>query len=221
MARVMAEMTEGGHIACLTPHALLFTSIIEQAVPLRRRPKMDCPEQASDLYKTLHSLAITYLTSGTKTLLALRSDDATHSWGHNYLVTKNPSLAPITTALGFEAHLQSSGRYFSDGTTQISDIIIDEYRFKASVRMSYFLTIKDKTGGAGEEVENDLIWLLTFIKTDGEGSELHYDGWRVKNGIEFIDAAASGRMGQLAREANGGVLAEDVRGGLGVRLSAA
>lgn len=98
---------------------------------------------------------------------------------------------------------------------KISDIIIDEHRLKASVRMSYFLTMKDETGGAGEMVENDLVWVLSFVKTEGEG----YDGWRVKDGIEFIDAAASGRMGQLAREANGGTLPEDVKGGLSIRLS--
>lgn len=97
-------------------------------------------------------------------------------------------------------------------------MVIDEYRLKASVRMSYFLTMKDKDGAAGEMVENDLVWVLTFVKTDDRGS---HDGWRIKDGIEFIDAAASGRMGQLAREANGGSLAEDVRGGLGIRLSSA
>lgn len=179
---------------------------------------MSCPEHASDLYRTLHALIVEYLTSGSETLLGLRSKDATHSWGHNHLVSKNPCLKPITTAAGFQAHLSSSGRYFSGGSTEISDIVIDEYRFKASVRMSYFLTLKDQDGAAGEMVENDLIWLLTFVKTDEEGSELRYDGWRVIDGIEFIDAAASSRMGYLAREANGGVLDEDVKGGLGIRL---
>ncbi|KAK7027651.1 hypothetical protein R3P38DRAFT_2939560 [Favolaschia claudopus] len=80
------------------------------------------------LYAKLHSLSQTFVSPpDLPTFLALRAPHAVHSWGHNHLVSKNPTLASLDNA-AFEAHLHSTGRYLESLGGELTDIIIDERR---------------------------------------------------------------------------------------------
>jgi len=72
--------------------------------------------------------------------------------------------------------------------------------------MSYFL----RPAKSDETVEQDLIWTLKF--TDDED----VDKILIKESVEFVDAAASSRIGEIVRGIHGDVR-EDVRGGITLR----
>jgi len=130
------------------------------------------------------------------TFLALRAPNTRHYWGHNYLVSKNPSLQSQDN-VAFEAHLHSAGRFLETLGGEVTDIMIDEHKRKATLRMSYFLKAK----GSDETVENDLIWVLKFT---GEGEvDGGVDGILIKESTEFVDAAARARLGVLIAEMHG------------------
>lgn len=69
--------------------------------------------------------------------------------------------------------------------------------------MSYLL----RAAGSEEIVEQDLIWTLKF--TDHQQVEEVL----IRETVEFIDAAASSRIGEIIRAIHGEVN-EDVRGGI-------
>ncbi|KAJ6476403.1 hypothetical protein C8R45DRAFT_1009896 [Mycena sanguinolenta] len=144
------------------------------------------------LYTKLLSLSQTFANPPDfHSFLALRSPDARHRWGHNYLVSKNPvSLGSLDNA-AFEAHLHTAGQWLDALGGEVTDIMIDEHKRKAVLRMSYFLKAK----GSDETVENDLIWVLKFTDEGEVGGGV--DGILIKESIEFIDAAARARVGVL------------------------
>ena len=72
--------------------------------------------------------------------------------------------------------------------------------------MSYFL----RPAKSDETVEQDLIWALKF--TD----DVDVDKILIKESVEFVDAAASSRIGEIVRGIHGDVK-EDVRGGITLR----
>ncbi|KAF7373207.1 hypothetical protein MSAN_00529300 [Mycena sanguinolenta] len=144
------------------------------------------------LYAKLLSLSQTFASPpDLHTFLALRSPDARHCWGHNYLVSKNSTSLGSLDNAAFEAHLHSAGKWLDALGGEVTDIMIDEHKRKAVLRMSYFLKAK----GSDETVENDLIWVLKF--TDEGEVEGGVDGILIKESIEFIDAAARARVGVL------------------------
>jgi hypothetical protein len=158
----------------------------------------------SALYKKMHALAQMHAVPDSMgQLLAIRAPDAVHSWGHNYLVSRHPTLADRMDNAAFLAHLKSTGLYLGFGGSQIHDIIVDEQKRQAVVRMSYFLMPQ----GSEETVEHDLIWLLKF--TDDEDAEVVL----IRESVEFIDAAASARLGTVIRSLHGDLEAA-VRGGI-------
>lgn len=69
--------------------------------------------------------------------------------------------------------------------------------------MSYLL----RPVKSSETVEQDLIWTLKF--TDHED----VDKVLIRETVEFIDAAASSRLGEIIRGIHGEI-GEDVRGGI-------
>lgn len=78
------------------------------------------------------------------------------------------------------------------------------------VHMSYFLC----AAGSEEMVEQNMIWNLLFTDPEeGDGNEENMDAVLIKESVEFIDAAASSRVGRIIRELRGDVH-EDVRGGI-------
>ncbi|KAK7053040.1 hypothetical protein VNI00_004361 [Paramarasmius palmivorus] len=148
----------------------------------------------SALYSKLFSLAQAHAEpKDLDQILNIRSRDAIHAWGHNYLVSKNPGLADRMDNDAFEAHLINSGRYLDMGSSQVHDIIVDEHKRRAVIHMSYFLKPKDSK----EMVEHDLIWTLKFTDEDKEDEIL------IKESVEFIDAAAGARVGAIVQEIHG------------------
>ncbi|KAF7344994.1 hypothetical protein MVEN_01662200 [Mycena venus] len=149
------------------------------------------------LYAKLLSLSQTFANPpDLPTFLALRAPDARHYWGHNYLVSKNPTLKSQDN-VAFKAHLHSAGHLLETLSGEVTDIMIDEHTRKATLRMSYFLKAK----GSDETVENDLIWVLKFTE-EGE-VDGGVDGILIKESTEFVDAAARARLGVLLAEMHG------------------
>lgn len=166
-------------------------------------------QQPPPLYTTLYSLALTHASpNSTEQIMSIRAPHAKHTWGHaGHLVARNPKLADVMDNAAFLAHLRSTGRYV-DGArkSEVHDVFVDERKRRAMVRMSYFLRVGGVPAHEAEVVEQDLVWVLGF--TGGEGEEV-----LIEESVEFIDAAASARLGTLVREAHGEV-GEDVRGGI-------
>ncbi|KAF9633253.1 hypothetical protein BFW01_g4147 [Lasiodiplodia theobromae] len=116
---------------------------------------------------------------------------------------------------GLAAHCASTGRYITSAGTkgaEVHEVTVDEWARRAVVRMSYYFRAKregdDDEQGGDEVVENELIWTLKFTE-EGEGEEV-----LIMESVEFIDASASARLGTLVRAVNGGVVGDDVRGGI-------
>ncbi|KIK60416.1 hypothetical protein GYMLUDRAFT_59533 [Collybiopsis luxurians FD-317 M1] len=161
----------------------------------------------SPLYSKLFSLCEAHCNPPElDTILSIRSTDARHGWGHNRLVSLNPSLQGLMDNEGFKAHLLTTGPYLT-ATAKVHDIVVDEHQRKASARMSYFL----KPTGSDEVVENDLIW--TFKFTDDED----IDKVLIRESIEFVDASANFRVGRVAKQIHG-ELNKDVRGGIAITV---
>ncbi|KAF2136025.1 uncharacterized protein K452DRAFT_292746 [Aplosporella prunicola CBS 121167] len=162
----------------------------------------------SILYTKLHTLAQAHATPRSLDhILSIRAPNAVHAWGHNYLVSRNARLQERMDNAAFKAHLLSTGKYISASRSVVHSITVDEHARSATVHMSYFLSPK----GSEETVENDLVWLLRF--TDEEEVPGGVDGVLIKESVEFVDAAASARLGGWIREVHG-ELSEDVRGGI-------
>ncbi|KAJ7146129.1 hypothetical protein C8R44DRAFT_756653 [Mycena epipterygia] len=162
----------------------------------------------SPLYSKLLSLSQAHaVPDDLAHILAIRAPDAIHAWGHNYLLSRNPGLRDRMDNTAFEDHLKTTGPYLDHDRSEIHDIIIDEHKRKSVIHMSYFLT----PTGSTETVEQDLIWVLKF--TDEGETEGGVDGVLIKESVEFIDAAASSRLGTVVRSLHG-ELKENVRGGI-------
>ncbi|WWD19212.1 hypothetical protein CI109_103670 [Kwoniella shandongensis] len=154
-----------------------------------------------------------------------------------------PTLGEKMDNATFEQHLRTTTPYLDwQGArpSQVHSITIDEWERRAVVHMSYWLKAalprkgttststtgsssssdsnskaeesKDEDGTAPTEVkieavEQDLIWVLAFTDED------EIDQIKIKESVEFIDAAASSSVGRTIRDIHGGV-GEDVRGGI-------
>lgn len=161
----------------------------------------------SALYTKLLALTNTHATfPSMEAMFAIRAPDATHAWGHKFLVSRNPKLGESMDNATFKAHLISTGPYISSGRGEVHAITVDEHQRTSVIHMSYFL----QAAGSEETVEQDLIWLLKF--TDDED----VDKVLIKESLEFIDAAASARISEIIRGVHGEV-AENVRGGITLR----
>lgn len=163
--------------------------------------------EPSPLYKKLLELSTKHATPASLAeILAIRSPDAVHAWGHNHLVSRHPRLSERMDNAAFERHLRTTGPYLDAARPSVvHSVVVDEHRRASVVHMSYFL----RPVGSGETVEHDLIWTLGFT------SEEDVEGIRVQESVEFIDAAASGRLGEIIRGIHGEVGVE-VRGGITV-----
>lgn len=144
--------------------------------------------------------------SSLEEILAIRHPDAIHAWGHNYLISLNPKLGERMDNVAFKAHLTSTGPYLDSSGCKIHSITVDEHQRTSSLHMSYFL----RPTGSDVTVEQDLIWTLKFSPDEDPDKIL------ITETVEFIDAAASSRVGEVIREINGEV-SDDVRGGITLR----
>lgn len=160
--------------------------------------------EPSPLYARLLDLSSMHAKpTNLEELFVIRSPDAIHSWGHNYLVRRNPKLGERMDNEAFRAHLHSTGPYLQSGDVKVHDITIDEFRRTSVIHMSYFL----RPAQSNETVEQELIWTLKF--TDDKA----LDNIFIKESVEFIDAAASSRVGEIIRTIHG-YIRDDVRGGI-------
>ncbi|KAL0067062.1 hypothetical protein AAF712_005849 [Marasmius tenuissimus] len=158
----------------------------------------------SPLYLKLLSLTKAHaLPEDASQIISIRSPDARHGWGHNFLVARNRGLQDYMDNDAFATHMQRSGIYLDFSDAKIHDLVVDEHERKSSTRMSYSLTPK----GSKETVEHDLIWMLKFTEDEEVEKVL------IKESVEFIDAAAGARMGTLIRE-HGGELDDDMTGSI-------
>jgi hypothetical protein len=152
------------------------------------------PANASQLYKTLFSTATEFIRCqdrddsqptrvNTDRVRAIRTPNHTHSFGHNYLVSTKPMLQAELGVDEFLAHVNKMVPKLDTWEARITDIVVDETRKMCIVRTSYFM----KPFGAEKPVENDLIWWL-WMEEGGE---------KVEKALEFLDGAATGRIGEL------------------------
>lgn len=161
----------------------------------------------SPLYNKLLELSTKHARpSSLEEILAIRSADAKHAWGHNYLLSRNPTLSDRMDNREFEAHLTSTGPYLESEGSTIHSVVVDEHQRTAVIHMSYFL----RPVQSAETVEQDLIWTLKFTDDQDVGKVL------IRESVEFIDAAASSRLGEIIRSIHGEV-GENVRGGVTLR----
>ncbi|KAH7102287.1 hypothetical protein BKA62DRAFT_699919 [Auriculariales sp. MPI-PUGE-AT-0066] len=127
-------------------------------------------------------------------ILAIRAPDAVHAWGHTFLVSRNPKLGERMNNAAFEAHLRSTGPYLESARpVTVHSIAVDEHQRTSSVHMSYFL----RPAGSEEVVEQELVWTLKFTEDDDVQKVL------IRESVEFIDAAASSRLGEIIRGIHG------------------
>nr|CEG04738.1 unnamed protein product [Fusarium clavum]CEG05824.1 unnamed protein product [Fusarium clavum] len=163
----------------------------------------------SQLYSQLYELARRHGEGDD--ILSIRSPDAKHAWGHNRLVSLNPTLQNVMDNEAFATHLKTTGRLLAGFNSKIHEITVDEYQRMATIRMSYYLS----TLISDEVVENDLIWTLKFTKQGEVKGDPN--GVLIKESIEFVDATANARLGALLRDAQVEI-GKDVKGGLGIIL---
>ncbi|KAJ3129178.1 hypothetical protein HK100_008779 [Physocladia obscura] len=146
----------------------------------------------SSVYTELYNLAKTHaVPSSIEEIISIRHSNATHSWGHKFLVSQNIGLQDVMDNTAFASHIASTGRYITSAAKPliIHSIIVDEFSANAVVHMSYFLQARN----IDEVVEQDLIWTLKFAPPVEGGK------WLIKESCEFIDGSASARVGTLVR----------------------
>ncbi|KAF2443060.1 hypothetical protein P171DRAFT_474339 [Karstenula rhodostoma CBS 690.94] len=154
----------------------------------------EAPENASQLYKTLFSTATEFIrcqdrddSQPTRMNLdrvrAIRTPNHTHSFGHNHLVSTKPMLQGELGVDAFLAHVDKMVPKLDTWAARITDIVVDETRRMCIVRASYFM----QPVGAEKAVENDVVWWL-WVEEGGQ---------KVKKAVEFVDGAATGRIGEL------------------------
>jgi ketosteroid isomerase-like protein len=115
-------------------------------------------------------------------LSSLCAPDFQHSWGHNYVVAQNPRIQGTQSFELFVAHLESMLAHLESWEAVVTDVTVDEVQRKVVLRVGFMMVVR----GAGETVENDLVWVLEM---DREG--------RVWKSREFVDGVAAGRIKEL------------------------
>lgn len=152
---------------------------------------------ASHLYTQLRDAAETFVvaydfpagqTPNIEGMKSTRSSTYTQRWGHARLISQNLMLQGVIDMEGFLRHLEYLMPNMESVSSKIHDVLVDEHKRKVTVLMSYFLRPK----GAEEAVENDLVWIL----------EIDDSGEKVQSGIEYMDATAFSRIGELIQAAN-------------------
>lgn len=154
------------------------------------------PSNTSTLYNALHAAAIELvrsqdqdLTQSTRISIqrvrAIRGDNFTHTFGHNYFISTKPPFLGSLDLDCFIAHLNTMLPQLESWDTYITDVVVDEARKMCVVRASYYM--KAKGAEEDEVVENDLVWWLWMSE----------DGTKVKRSMEFVDGVASARLGEM------------------------
>ncbi|KAH6643431.1 hypothetical protein BKA67DRAFT_665241 [Truncatella angustata] len=156
------------------------------------------------LYNTIRETVWTYIEAysfsgphgkpNIRLLTSLMSPEYQHSWGHNHMIRDMPRLQGVLDGEGFAAHLGSMVPHLESCRAVVHDMIVDAPARKVVVRNSFFMCPRGQ-GGGGEDgretVENDVLWIFGM---DESGS-------RIESAMEFLDAAATERIGELIAKA--------------------
>jgi hypothetical protein len=145
----------------------------------------------SQIYRLLHATALAFIHSldeydgspdaDTTQIRAVRTQDYTHSWGHNYFVSTKPPMQGKLDLDGFLTHMQKMLPRLDSVHTYVSDVTVDEAKKTVVVRASYWMKVQGT-----EAVENDLIWWLWMDES----------GDKVKRSVELLDAEATRRIAE-------------------------
>ncbi|KAF1838261.1 hypothetical protein BDW02DRAFT_636519 [Decorospora gaudefroyi] len=160
---------------------------------------MDPPPSATATYTALHTIALSFIRAQAldpslatrmnfSLLRSFCSPSFQHSWGHNYAVSLSPPLQGTLSFEDFVTHLQSMLPRLESWKTDVGDVFVDEARMKVVVRISFWMRAK------GEEVENDLVWILGMEK---DGSD---QAMRICRSEEFVDGVAAKRLREIMME---------------------
>lgn len=128
-------------------------------------------------------------------IMAVRTTTCTQSWGHAFYVSSRPGLQGSIDNDAFWSHLSGMANKLETVGSKVHDVIVDESRRAAMVRMSFFITAR----GAEETVENDMVWFLEMDET----------GDRIEKSVEYMDGEASKRLGELIKKGEPGGFAVD------------
>ncbi|ETS73931.1 hypothetical protein PFICI_13797 [Pestalotiopsis fici W106-1] len=124
-------------------------------------------------------------------LTSFMSSNFTLAWGHTYMTQRQPRLSKALDQAGFREHMGAMVPFIESTRIVIHDIIVDEPARKVVVRASFCLCPKGQNEGEKEAPENELMWILKF---DQEGEQL-------ESAVEFLDATATARIGELVAQA--------------------
>lgn len=152
------------------------------------------PPNATQQYKTLFATAIEFIRCQDRDdsqptrmnferVRKIRTSNFAHSFGHNYLISTKPGLQDELSIDAYIDHVKKMLLNLYAWEMHIGDIVVDETKRMCIVRASYFM----KPHGADNPVENDLIWWL-WMEEGGE---------KVEKAMEFLDGAATGKIGEL------------------------
>lgn len=156
-------------------------------------------ESKSPIYATLLNTATAFAHSTSpsqktenqkedaKHILSLRTPDCITSFGHRFFASGNPMTSRALSNDEFLANMGRMTPFLADWSAEVHDVLVDESRRSAVVRMSFHMTVKGANGAANETVENDMVWFL----------EMDESGQKVRRAVEYLDAAATGRIGAL------------------------
>jgi hypothetical protein len=149
------------------------------------------PPASSQIYRLLHATALAFIHSldeydgssdaDITKIRAVRTQDYTHSWGHNYFVSTKPPMQGAIDLDGFLAHMRKMLPRLESVHTCVGDVAVDEANKMVVVRASYWMKVNGH-----EAVENDLIWWL-WMDENGE---------KVKRSVELLDAEATKRIAE-------------------------
>ncbi|ORY11330.1 hypothetical protein BCR34DRAFT_601434 [Clohesyomyces aquaticus] len=163
------------------------------------------PPTATPLYKTLHTTALTFVTSlslhptsptriSTPLIRAIRTPTFRHVFGHNFFVSLSPFSASLDTD-GFIAHVSHIVPALQSWEIEVTGLVVDEVKREVVCRCSYWMGVKGGEGGKATTVENDLVWWLSMC---GDGDEM-----KVDRAVEFVDSEAGKRIMELVMQAKG------------------
>lgn len=128
-------------------------------------------------------------------LAALTTPSYVHTFGPRFAVAHAPKLQGAFDFARFRSHLEGMLPALERWEIGVEDVAVDEAGRSVVVRARYDMWVK----GAGEGVENEVVWWLELEegRDSSETGEARGAGWRVRRSRESVDFAASARIREL------------------------
>ena len=170
---------------------------------------MEIPSTASQTYRALHTTALEFVHAldlddtlperyNQNRLRAICAPGFRHDMGHAFFLSTAPHLVGTKDVDGFVRHLGMMMPMLHSWQAKVTDCVVDEAQLRVVLRGSYYMRVKGKDGEV-QEVENDLVWWITMVRD--EDADKNKECFKVARGIEFVDAAASKKLKELATAA--------------------